>query len=327
MPISVIHNFKRMRHFQPFSAIVSALKESSTLNVVEVERSQTSNEVVDKEGKSKSDAEEKSSETKAASEKKENDEADAPTTEFCIQRKKPLPEGTVTDRAEVAKVFETEAMARTIYAKGFGEEKPTTQFDLEAFFSTYGHTNAVRLRRLADRTFKGSVFVEFDTEETAKKFLALDPKPKYHGNELIILSKKEYMDQKVADINAGFIHADDIKDSRPPRSRKGDDRDWRERREDDRKKGFPPVAKGKRGQEGHARKRSREEADVEKEDEKEERAAKKVDTEGAAAADNGDENVTDAPAQEIGAEVKEEVVKDGVEEAEGAAKVEVEETS
>jgi lupus La protein len=35
VPISVIHSFKRMRHFQPFSAVVAALKESKTLEVVD----------------------------------------------------------------------------------------------------------------------------------------------------------------------------------------------------------------------------------------------------------------------------------------------------
>ncbi|RDI81020.1 hypothetical protein Vi05172_g8917 [Venturia inaequalis] len=34
IPISLIHSFKRMRHFQPFSAVVAALKESKSLEVV-----------------------------------------------------------------------------------------------------------------------------------------------------------------------------------------------------------------------------------------------------------------------------------------------------
>jgi lupus La protein len=34
VPISILHGFKRMRHFQPFSAIVEALKESTILDVV-----------------------------------------------------------------------------------------------------------------------------------------------------------------------------------------------------------------------------------------------------------------------------------------------------
>jgi lupus La protein len=34
VPIKTLHNFKRMRHFQPFSAVVDALKESKVLEVV-----------------------------------------------------------------------------------------------------------------------------------------------------------------------------------------------------------------------------------------------------------------------------------------------------
>ncbi len=33
--ISVVHNFKRMKHFQPYSAVVAALKESKVLEVTE----------------------------------------------------------------------------------------------------------------------------------------------------------------------------------------------------------------------------------------------------------------------------------------------------
>ncbi len=193
-----------MRHFQPFSAVVEAIRESTVLNLVE--------------------------------------------NNTCIQRKIPLAEG-LRDRPmrEIGKVYEDEAMARSIYAKGFGEEKPSTQFDIEAFFADYGPTNSVRLRRAHDRMFKGSVFVEFDSENTQKSFLALDPKPKWKGQDLEIKSKKNYCDEKVEDIKAGRIQPNSV--PWVPRGnhqnirgdRRGSDhdgRDWRARREDDRKDGF-----------------------------------------------------------------------------------------
>ena len=203
-----------MRHFQPRSAIITALKESKFLNLV-------------------------------------NDENE-------IQRKEPLPEGLVgKPMNEIQKVHEDQSMARTIYAKGFGEEEASTQFDIEAFFANYGSTNSVRLRRDADRTFKGSVFVEFDNEETAKTFLALDPAPSYKGNTLLIKSKKQYCDEKVEGIRAGRVRP------HSPGTREGrggfrggqrnndhrdldrhDDRDWRLRREEDAKKGFPERRNG-----------------------------------------------------------------------------------
>ncbi|KAN0086588.1 hypothetical protein V8E54_000276 [Elaphomyces granulatus] len=168
-----------------------------------------------------------------------------------VRRKVPLPE-SVNDNPDptVIKAFEDKAMNSSIYAKGFGSEKPSTQFDIEAFFAPYGPTNAIRLRRTYDKTFKGSVFVEFDSEETQKKFLALDPKPKWKGEELLIKSKKEYCDEKIREIEAGNI--------KPNRGRGGfrgrgrvdsnGDRDWRERRAEDQKKGF---GKGRHSGRGH----------------------------------------------------------------------------
>ena len=208
-----------MRHFQPLSAIVDALKESTTLEIVD-------------------------------------DGA-------CIRRKEPLPEGLVgKPMVEIQKVHEDQTMARSIYAKGFGDEEPSTQFDIEAFFANYGPTNSVRLRRDYTHSFKGSVFVEFDTEATQKAFLALDLNPKWQNNELMIKSKKQYCDDKVEDIKAGRVRPnenDDRDESNfkrnlkrrrdSPNYEKGgnsdeDDRDWRVRREDDRKSGFKGKHRG-----------------------------------------------------------------------------------
>ncbi|MCJ1468597.1 hypothetical protein MMC07_007226 [Pseudocyphellaria aurata] len=206
VPISIIHSFKRMRHFQPLAAIVEALKESKVLNLVD--------------------------------------------NDSCVQRKVPLPK-TVKDKPmrEIEKVYEDEAMARSVYAKGFGEEKPSTQFDIEAFFADYGPTNSVRLRRAHDKMFKGSVFVEFDSEKTQKAFLALDPKPKWKGTDLDIKSKKQYCDEKVEDIREGRIQPNSNSKPWLPRGNKqksrgdrrggdNDDRDWRSRRDNDSKSGF-----------------------------------------------------------------------------------------
>ncbi|KAL8758263.1 MAG: hypothetical protein Q9199_001616 [Rusavskia elegans] len=189
IPISTIHSFKRMRHFQPYSAVVEALKDSATLNVV---------------------------------------------GDDLIQRKTALPDG-LKDKPmdEIQKVFEDEAMKRSVYVKGFGEEQPSTQFDIEAFFADYGPTNSVRLRRTLSKLFKGSVFVEFDSEETQKKFLSLEPRPKWKGQDLMIKSKKQYCDDKVEEIKAGRVKA------------RGDDRDWNTRRNEDQRNGHRRGGGGK----------------------------------------------------------------------------------
>ena len=187
-----------MQHFQPLSAVVAALKDSTTLDLVD--------------------------------------------NDSCIKRKYPLSD-EVKDKplVEIQKVYEDKAMAKSVYAKGFGDEEPGTQFDVEAFFSEFGTTNSVRLRRTNEKVFKGSVFVEFDTEETQKNFLALDPKPKWRGKELLIKSKKQYCDEKVDEIAAGRIKPkEQVSSNDNYGNRRGgsDNRDWKTRRNEDQANGF-----------------------------------------------------------------------------------------
>ena len=79
--------------------------------------------------------------------------------------------------------------ASTVYVKGFGDEKPNTQFDLESFFANYGEVKGLKLRRTNDALFKGSVFVEFADFKSVGAFLNADPKPTWNGEELLIMSK------------------------------------------------------------------------------------------------------------------------------------------
>lgn len=86
----------------------------------------------------------------------------------------------------------SEATPRSVYVKGFGDEVSSTQFDIEAFFAPYGPVRCVRLRRTVDKLFKGSVFVEFEDEETADKFMKLDPKPLWKDTHALkIMTKQE----------------------------------------------------------------------------------------------------------------------------------------
>ncbi|KAF2232611.1 hypothetical protein EV356DRAFT_534532 [Viridothelium virens] len=232
--IKQLHTFKRMKRFQPYSAVVKALKESDSLDVTE------------------------------------NDE---------VKRKTPL-DASLCDPDDNVKIIADAAMPRTIYVKGFGEESNDTQLAIEAFFAPYGPIGAIRLRRTPDRLFKGSIFVEFETEEAAKQFLQLDPPPKFHEMPLVIKSKKDYCEQKVEDIKSGKIQPSnnnrgrgqrngrfqnrngrdnrrqdnrrdnrrsDKNDSRGHSYRDGeDDRDWRTRRDEDSKKKQDDTAKNTR---------------------------------------------------------------------------------
>ncbi|PQE29178.1 La domain-containing protein [Rutstroemia sp. NJR-2017a BBW] len=145
--------------------------------------------------------------------------------------------------------------ARTVYIKGFGDEEPSSQFDIEAFMTPYGPLNAVRLRRTDEKLFKGSVYVEFADEKTAEAFLALDPKPLWRGkHKLDIKSKTQYMNEKAQEIRDGKKEPAQYKGGRGGqrggRGRGGqrgnfkgrngdrDPDDWKKRREEDKASGF-----------------------------------------------------------------------------------------
>ena len=59
-----------------------------------------------------------------------------------------------------------------IVKKGFGDETPTLQIDLEAFFRGFGEIDSLRLRRTDTGLFKGSVIVQFKNQSDAEEFLA-----------------------------------------------------------------------------------------------------------------------------------------------------------
>lgn len=170
-PVSIKHlaNFKRMRHFKPYSAIVNALRESDSLVVVD-------------------------------------DGAYSGTGNEAVKRKEPIvvpsEEGDAEKKPSIEtlqwrfKNATTNANNRSIYAKNFGDLEAAGQLLLEQFFAPYG---SVMVRRRLDKEtaeWKGSVFVEFDSTDSQKQFLALDPMPKFQDNELTVMSKQDYMVMK-----------------------------------------------------------------------------------------------------------------------------------
>lgn len=95
--------------------------------------------------------------------------------------------------------------AATVYVKGFGDENPDTQFDLESFFTQFSEIKGLKLRRTNEGLFKGSVFVTFPDEDSAKAFIEKDPPPTYKGNELKIMSKRDYCVEKMELIRQGKL--------------------------------------------------------------------------------------------------------------------------
>jgi len=170
-PVSIKHisQFKRMRHFQPYSAIVKALRESEYLIVVDDgEYSGTGNEAVKRKEPLEVPRE-------------DDDDANPPTTV------------TLFDRMYRAAVNNLE---NSVYVKGFAPNgEKIGQIALEQFFRPFGAV-MVRKRTDEDMSWKGSVFVEFDNAESTRQFLSMDPKPQFNGNDLFIMSKKAYSEMK-----------------------------------------------------------------------------------------------------------------------------------
>lgn len=172
------------------------------------------------------------------------------------------PEGEETIRRKNA--IDTEKRnkreERSVYAKGFGDETASTQFDIEAFFAQYGQFDSVRLRRAdgAEKVFKGSVFVEWSDKETADKFVALKPEPQWKGHPLHIMWKLDYMKQKSEAIREGKIsasgrnfprgsHRGSRGQHRGNNDRGGNKDDWKKRREQDQQNGFGDRRDNNRG--------------------------------------------------------------------------------
>ncbi|KAH8698189.1 hypothetical protein GQ44DRAFT_753689 [Phaeosphaeriaceae sp. PMI808] len=170
LPVSIKHitDFKRMRHFRPYSAVVSALRESKDLIVVDDgEFSGIGNEAV-----------------------KRSEALIIPLED--ADKDKDL---SVNDLFYRLKKSSSNKIDACIYAKDFGDLAEAGQIVIEQFFRPYGSI-MIRKRRDDKGAWKGSVFVEFDSEDSQKQFLALDPKPKFNGNELFVMSKRDYIIMK-----------------------------------------------------------------------------------------------------------------------------------
>ena len=204
MPVKLIASFKRMRRFKDHATIVAALKESEFMEVGGDE----GDEIIKRK-----DALDLERTTK---------DADLNIANGDKVR-------TVHDKALLTSMYAVcghyfRPLRTPMYLtwslitaqKGFGEETPTTQIDVEKLVEPYGPINCVRLRRVANNNiFKGSVFIEFANEELLKKFAAMEIKPTFNGQELQWKTKADYVKQKAEDIAAGRI-----KPSRRPNIRR-----------------------------------------------------------------------------------------------------------
>lgn len=98
---------------------------------------------------------------------------------------KPLP--------EVTEEYKNAIKNRSVYIKGF--QLDTSLDDIKNWLEGKGPIENIQMRRTLDKTFKGSIFIVFETEEAAKKFLE-NKDLKFKDSDMIILSKEDYFAKK-----------------------------------------------------------------------------------------------------------------------------------
>jgi RNA recognition motif-containing protein len=154
-----------MQRFSPYSAIVDALKESSTLDVLNTET----------------------------------------RGEEQVRRKTALADNHSTDHKDVRANYEAASMKRSIYVKGFGEEDEKTQLKIEELFGVYGVTSVRLRRTVdGSFKGSAFIEFPSEDEQKQFLEQDDDAKPRWNDDEpLKIMSKEAYCRQKEDDINAG----------------------------------------------------------------------------------------------------------------------------
>ncbi|XP_004081794.1 lupus La protein [Oryzias latipes] len=99
---------------------------------------------------------------------------------------KPLPE--VNDE------YKDAVKHRSVYIKGFPLE--TTLDEIQEWLNDKGDVENVQMRRTLQRKFKGSVFVCFGSEESAKQFLERSDIKSFKDNDMLVLSREAYHEMK-----------------------------------------------------------------------------------------------------------------------------------
>ncbi|CAI5656104.1 unnamed protein product [Oreochromis niloticus] len=83
---------------------------------------------------------------------------------------------------------------KSVYMKGFPLE--TSLDEIQDWLNGKGSVENIQMRRNLQRQFKGSVFICFDTEESAKQFLERTDIKSFKDNEMLVLSREAYHAKK-----------------------------------------------------------------------------------------------------------------------------------
>ncbi|XP_012696251.1 lupus La protein isoform X2 [Clupea harengus] len=94
---------------------------------------------------------------------------------------------------------------KSVYIKGFPLE--TGLDDIKEWLGGKGTIENIHMRKGPLKTFKGSIFIAMDTEESAKQFVARDDVKKFKDNDMIVLMKDDYFTKKQEDRKHGRAEA------------------------------------------------------------------------------------------------------------------------
>lgn len=95
---------------------------------------------------------------------------------------------------------------RTVYVKGWPETPDPTIESVEEFYGAFGKVLSVRLRRRRNKSFKGTMLVEFSKVEEAKS--VLEKKPKVDEKELIYMTAADWKKEKEEETKQAKEHKD-----------------------------------------------------------------------------------------------------------------------
>ncbi|XP_072539057.1 lupus La protein [Salminus brasiliensis] len=83
---------------------------------------------------------------------------------------------------------------KSIYMKGFPLD--TTLDEIKEWLADKGTVENIQMRKGPQKTFKGSIFAVFESEDAAKAFAARDDVKQFKENDMIVLLKHDYFAKK-----------------------------------------------------------------------------------------------------------------------------------
>ncbi|KAL0084646.1 hypothetical protein J3Q64DRAFT_1743553 [Phycomyces blakesleeanus] len=98
------------------------------------------------------------------------------------------------ERIKKIEIKITNQNPRSIYAKGFSVDPEADKDVIRDYFASFGRVLNLKMRLDEEKKFKGSVFVEYDSEATANEVANMDLS--FENTKLLVMLKQNYIDEK-----------------------------------------------------------------------------------------------------------------------------------